>query len=219
MVLRGGPISPFVRKVGICIVEKGLESRFKFVRSFASMVQPNMELLTYNPLSKIPTLLTDDGQTLFDSDVICEYLDSTSAPSSLIPPAGPARWQVLRWNALGSGALDVLVLWRFERNRPAPQQSAEVLQAYAVKIAAVLARVEAEMPVVVAQPFAMGHVAFGCLFGYLDFRFSDIDWRSAHPACAAFFADFSRRPSALKTEPYEDGRTTSLSGHLWPPVV
>jgi glutathione S-transferase len=219
MVLHGGPISPFVRKVGICIVEKGLESRVQFVRSFTAMVQANTELLTHNPLSKIPTLLTDDGLALFDSDVICEYLDSTFAPPSLIPPTGPARWQVLRWNALGSGALDALVLWRFERNRPAPQQSAEVLQAYAVKIAAVLARVEAEIPAVVAQPFGMGHVAFGCLFGYLDFRFSDIDWRSAHLSCAAFFADFRRRPSAVKTEPYESGRTTNHSGHLWPPVA
>lgn len=219
MALHGGPISPFVRKVGVCIVEKELEARFQFVRSPTAMVQVNMELLIHNPLSKIPTVITDDGQVLFDSDVICEYLDSMFAPPSLIPPAGAARWRVLCWNALGTGALDALVLWRFERNRPASQQSVAVLNAYAIKIAAVLSRLEAEMPAVVAQPFGLGHVAFGCLFGYLDFRFSDIDWRSAHPACAAFFADFSRRPSAVKTVPYEGGREAHLSGHLWPPAA
>jgi glutathione S-transferase len=218
MVLHGGPLSPFVRKVGICIIEKGLVSRFQFVRSVTAIAQPNIELLAYNPLSKIPTLLTDDGQAMFDSDVICEYLDCAISPPSLIPTVGPARWQVLRWNALGSGTLDALVLWRFERNRPVPQQSAQVLQAYAVKIAAVLARAEAEMPAVVAQPFGLGHVAFGCMFGYLDFRFSDLDWRSAHPSCAAFFADFRQRPSALNTEPYESGHTLNLADHLWPPV-
>ncbi len=216
MVLHGGPLSPFVRKVGICIIEKGLEGQVRRNRAPTAMAKANLELLRHNPLGKIPTLVTADGVALFDSDVICEYLDATFPPCWLWPAAGGDHWSALRWNALGTGALDALVLWRFERNRPPPQQMAEVLRAYETKMQAVLELIEQEIPALAANPFGIGHIPIGCLFGYLDFRFPDLDWRGTHPRSAAWFRDFMQRPSFLRTLPYEGA--CPVGDHLWPAV-
>jgi glutathione S-transferase len=182
------------------------------------MAKANVELLRHNPLSKIPTLIAPDGIALFDSNVICEYLDSSFPPVMLFPQSGAARWQALRWNALGSGVLDALVLWRFERNRPEAKQSAEVLHTYGIKYDAWMAQLEAEISALSATAFGIGHIAMGCVFGYLDFRFTDLDWRPTHPRCAAWFSEFMRRPSAQKTVPYEGVPPPSTYEHLWPPV-
>lgn len=215
MTLHGGPISPFVRKAGIAIIEKGMEAQVRFVRSFTAMLKANSELQQLNPLSKIPTLVTSRGVALFDSDVICEYVDSAHPPATLFPASGEERWQALRWNALGSGALDTLVLWRFECNRPSTQQSPEALETFATKIEAVLRLIEREMPVIEAAHFGIGHIPIGCMYGYLDFRFPSIDWRAAHPRSADWFSDFTQRPSAIRTTPYEQG-TAHVPTHLWP---
>jgi glutathione S-transferase len=213
MVLHGGPISPFVRKVGICIIEKGLEAQVRCKRAPTAMVKANLELLRYNPLSKIPTLVTTDGRALFDSDVICEYLDTTFPPGWLWPAAKGEHWSALRWNALGTGALDALVLWRFERNRPPPQQMAEVLRAFETKVQAALDLIETEISALAASPFGIGHIPIGCLFGYLDFRFPDLDWRNARPRSADWFADLMQRPAFLRTIPYDGA--CPVESHLW----
>ena len=218
MALHGGPISPFVRKVGICILEKGLEHEVTCVRSFTAMTKANVELLQHNPLSKIPTLVTPGIGSLFDSDVICEYLDSNFPPTTLFPQSGAARWQALRWNALGSGVLDALVLWRLERNRPEAQQSVEVLKAYEVKYNAWMPQLEAEIAALEATAYGIGHIAIGCVFGYLDFRFQDLDWRRNHPRCAAWFSEFMKRPAAQRTVPYEGSPPPGPYRHLWAPV-
>jgi len=219
MILHGGPISPFVRKVGICIIEKGLDTQVDYVRSPTAMVKVNAELLPHNPLSKIPTLITTDGMALFDSDVICEYLDTLSPPLTLFTNDEARHWQVLRWNALGTGALDAAILWRFERNRPPDKQMEQVLQAYATKFEATLRLLEQEMPLLMRAPYGIGHIAIGCYLGYLDFRFADIDWRSAHPRCAAWFRDeFVQRVSTQRTVPYEKAPPPSIHPHLWKPV-
>jgi glutathione S-transferase len=215
MVLRGGPISPFVRKVSICVLEKGLEGQVERVRSVTAIAMPNVELQRFNPLSKIPTLTTADGSALFDSDVICEYLDTTNPPMTLYPASGPARWQALRWCALGTGMLDILVLWRTERNRPRPQQMQTILDAQADKINAALDLIEAELPEVRATPLAIGHIALGCALGYLDFRFADIDWRGSRPRARTWFAEFLRRPSVLRTTPYEKEPPAQSTPHFW----
>jgi glutathione S-transferase len=215
MVLRGGPISPFVRKVSICILEKGLEGQVERVRSLTAIATPNVELQRFNPLSKIPTLITAEGMALFDSDVICEYLDVTHPPMTLYPASGPARWQTLRWCALGTGMLDTLVLWRMERNRPRPQQMQTVLDALAVKIIAAIDLIEAEVPEVQAAPFAIGHVSLGCALGYLDFRFPDVDWRGSRPQVRTWFAEFLRRQSVLRTMPYEGEPPAESTPHFW----
>ncbi|MDE1904728.1 MAG: glutathione S-transferase N-terminal domain-containing protein, partial [Alphaproteobacteria bacterium] len=114
MKLRYSPTSPFVRKVLVLAIETGLESRIERVPTTVMPVQPNEDLSHQNPLMKLPTLLTDDGQVLFDSRVICEYLDSLHGGPKLFPPAGMARWIALRQQALGDGMLDAGVLNRYE---------------------------------------------------------------------------------------------------------
>jgi glutathione S-transferase len=215
MLLLGGPISPFVRKVSICVLEKGLEGQVERVRSLTAIATPNVELQRVNPLSKIPTLITAEGKALFDSDVICEYLDTAHLPMTLYPASGPTRWQALRWCALGTGMLDTLVLWRSERNRPRPQQMQTILDALAVKINAALDLIEAELAEVQATRFAIGHIALGCALGYLDFRFADVDWRGSRPRVGTWFAEFLRRPSVLRTMPYEVEPPAESTPHFW----
>ena len=132
------------------------------------------------------------------------YLDGLHAGAPLVPKAGPERWQVLRWHALGNGLLDMLVLWRNERDREPQQQLKELLGAFAVKHAATLARLENEAVALDAAPFRLGHIAIVCALGYLDFRFRDFDWRSAQPRLAAWFTMQSQRPSVQKTVPLDD---------------
>jgi glutathione S-transferase len=193
-------MSPFVRKVMVAAHEAGVADRIELVRSPVAMNKVNAAVMRDNPLSKIPTLVTDEGMALFDSDVICEYLDSLHAGQKLIPTSGNARWVALRWNALGSGMIDALVLWRNERMRPEGHRSVETLEAYAQKCVATLDWVEREIPALEKAAFGLGHISIGCMFGYLDLRFADMTWRDARPASERWFAAFSRRPSALHTE-------------------
>jgi glutathione S-transferase len=217
MRLHGGPLSPFVRKVGICVLEKGIEQRVERLRSPTAMLKANESLMHLNPLSKIPTLETGT-HVLFDSDVICEFLDAAFPTPLLFPAVGDERWRALRWNALASGALDMLVLWRFELNRPEQQQSPTALQVYEQKCSATLARIETEMPALQASGFGIGHVAMGCVFGYLDFRFASLGWRKGRPQSAAWFEQFMLRPSAQATMPYEGVYPLAGITPFWKPV-
>ncbi|UQP02859.1 glutathione S-transferase N-terminal domain-containing protein [Burkholderia multivorans] len=201
MKLHWGPNSPFVRKVMIMAHETGLADRITLVRSPVAMNKTNADVMVDNPLSKIPTLVTDEGRVLFGSDVVCEYLDRLHAGPPLIPPGGDAHWEVLYWNALGSGMLDALVLWRNERMRPAGHQSVETLHAYEEKSSATLERVEQEIATLEDLPFSLGHIAIGCMFGYFDLRFADVNWREGRPASTRWFDTFKMRPSAQCTEP------------------
>lgn len=203
MKLHWSPRSPFVRKVMIFAHETGLADRFERVRTVVAMTKPNAALMQDNPLSKLPTLVLDDGRVLFDSFVICEYLDGLHAGAPLVPKSGPERWEVLRWHALGNGLLDLLVLWRNERDREPQRQLKELLDAFAAKNAATLARLDEETAALEAAPFRLGHIALVCALGYLDFRFPDLDWRSAHPRIAAWFGKQSQRPSVQKTVPVD----------------
>ncbi len=204
MKLHWSPRSPFVRKVMIFAHERGLADRFERVRTVVAMTKPNAALMQDNPLSKLPTMVLDDGRVLFDSFVICEYLDGLHAGAPLLPKSGPERWEVLRWHALGNGLLDMLVLWRNERDREPQRQLEELLEAFAAKHAATLARLEAEAVALETAPFRLGHIAIVCALGYLDFRFAGMDWRSAHPRLGAWFDAQSRRPSVQNTVPVDD---------------
>jgi glutathione S-transferase len=203
MKLHWSPRSPFVRKVMIAAHELGLTDRLTTVRTVVRMGAPNADLLPDNPLSKIPTLVLDDGQVLFDSLTICEYLDHLGG-GRLFPPAGPARWDALTRHALGNGLLDLLILWRNERDKPAERQTAEWLESFATKVAATLARLEREAPALGGKPFDIGQIGIGCALSYLDFRFRDLDWRAGHPAIAAWHAGFAARPSVQATEAVDD---------------
>ncbi len=198
--LHWSPKSPFVRKVMVCIHELGLDIEVEKIRSVAAMLKPNAALMKDNPLSKIPTLRLSDGSTLFDSVVICEYLNER-ANGPLFPASGPEKWQALRWHALGNGLLDALILWRNEREREYPLQT--LMDAFDLKTKAVLSQLEAEVNALAAAPLSIGTVTIGCALGYLDYRFEDLGWRDHAPALAAWFAVWRQRPSFVLTEPAE----------------
>ncbi|MBO1076849.1 glutathione S-transferase family protein [Roseomonas marmotae] len=202
--LHWSPRSPFVRKVMIAAHELGLVEQIALVRTVVRMGQPNHDLLPDNPLSKIPTLVLPDGSTIFDSLTICEYLDAQAGGGRLLPPAGPARWVALTRHALGNGYLDLLILWRNERDKPAERQTQEWLDSFATKSQATLARLERDAPDLGATPFDLGHIALGCALSYLDFRFADLDWRAGRPALAAWHEGFAARPSVLATGIVDD---------------
>jgi glutathione S-transferase len=201
MKLHWSPRSPFVRKVMIFAHESGLIERLNCVRTVVAMDAPNAALLPDNPLSKIPTLVLDDGSPLYDSAVICEYLDTLHDRPKLFPPAGDARWTALRRQALADGFLDFLLLWRHERARAQPSQA--LLGAFAAKYKSTLADLEQETAALSETPFGIGHIAIGCSLSYLDFRFADLSWRDGHPRAAAWHALFAERPSVKATQAVE----------------
>jgi glutathione S-transferase len=198
MKLHWSPKSPYVRKVMICAHELDVLPRLELVRSVAAMLKPNPAIMADNPLSKIPTLVREDGSTLFDSIVICEYLNE-QAGGALFPAQGDARWQALRWHALGDGLLDALILWRNEREREQPLRA--LLDAFDVKTRACLKLLDDEAQALEAAPFSIGHVTLGCALGYLDYRFGALDWRSLAPRLARWFGVLQQRPSFQSTEP------------------
>ncbi len=202
MRLHWSPRSPFVRKVMIVAHERGLVERIACVRTVAAMTKPHAELMKNNPLSKIPTLVLDDGTVLYDSPVICEFLDALEGVPKLFPVASAPRLIALRRQALGDGFLDLLVLLRDEKARP--QRSNAHLASAAARKIAVLDHLEAEAEMIAQTPFDIGHIAIGCSLSYLDFRYADEDWRTDHPRLAAWHATFAARPSAQATEPVDD---------------
>jgi glutathione S-transferase len=202
MKLHWSPRSPFVRKVMIAARELGLADRIACVRTVVATTRPHAGLMEENPLSKLPTLVLDDGTVLYDSPVICEYLDGLHSGPKLIPADGTERMVALRRQALGDGFLDFLLLLRNERERAHPSDAH--LSAYTAKRAAVLRALEQEARELAAAPFTVGHVAIGCALSYLDFRFGREDWRTGHPGIAGWHAQFCARPSVRATEPVDD---------------
>ena len=202
MKLHWSPRSPFVRKVMIVAHERGLVDRLTCLRTVAAAAKPHAELMKDNPLSKIPTLVLEDGAVLYDSPVICEYLDALDGAPKLFPRLGKARLTALRRQALGDGFLDMMVLLRDERLREQPSQRHQ--ESTAVRKAAILDSLEHEAESLTRTPFGIGHIAIGCALSYLDFRFGDEDWRKKHLRIANWHAAFSARPSVRATQPVDD---------------
>ena len=202
MKLHWSPRSPFVRKVVIVAHERGLLDRLNCVRTVAAMTTPHPDLMRDNPLSKIPTLVLDDGAALYDSPVICEYLDALDGKPQLFPQDHGLRMRALRRQALGDGFLDLLVFARNERLRDQP--SRVHLRSTEVRTAAVLAALEREADALAASGFDIGHIAIGCALSYLDFRFADDNWRKDHLHLANWHAACAARPSVRATKPVDD---------------
>lgn len=204
MRLHWSPRSPFVRKVMVCAHELGVADRLEIIRSPVAITAPNRDLMRDNPLSKIPTLITDDGMRLFDSLVICEYLDAQAGKPRLFPASGPARWQALRWHALGNCLLDMLILFRNERDRPEATRSKAHLDAYLEKTVSTLNAIEREeITGLAGTPLSIGHITIGIALGYLDFRFSDLAWRNGRPKTTAWYAPIAERASMKATIPVD----------------
>jgi glutathione S-transferase len=184
--------------------EIGLTDRVDTVRSVVAVTEPNAAVQRDNPLSKIPTLILDDGTILYDSRVICDYLDTLHGAPKLCPTQGPERWTVLRRQALADGLLDLLLFWRHELQRPAEHRSAAHLAAYSNKVFAALNVLDAEAGELGRTAFTVAHIAIGCTLSFADFRHPDLGWRSGRSELAAWHRSFEARPSVVATAIRDD---------------
>jgi glutathione S-transferase len=194
------PTSPYARKVRIVARECGVLERIELVTVPAIPHTPNRDLIPHNPLMKVPTLQRDDGPDLFDSIVICEYLDALGQ-GGLFPASGEPRWEALRRHALADGMLDASLSLRYERMlRPAALQWPEWIEAQFLRVDNALAAAEREVDGFPAR-LDIGQVGLVCALGYLDFRFADRPWRPGRPKLERWFARMSERPSVASTVP------------------
>lgn len=198
MKLRYSPTSPYVRKVTMTIIECGLENQVE--RVLTNAWAEDTDLPADNPLGKVPALVPDDGPALFDSPVICEYLDSRHGGAPLFPAIGPARWAALRFQAIGDGLNDAAVLRRLEVMRPDGERSDKWAARQAAAMTRSLDALEADADALAAG-FTIGSIAVMAALGYLDLRFADDNWRNDRPKLAAWFAEMAQRPSYLSTLP------------------
>lgn len=190
--------SPFVRKVMACAIARDLHERIALIPTNPHQSPP--DLLAANPLSRVPCLVTEDGLALFDSPVICEYLDSREDSPPLFPRAAAARWIALKRQAMADGIMDAAVLRRLEGMRPPEQARTAAMARAQAAIERTLAALAAEG---LHQTLDIGTISVGCALGYLDFRFAHEPWRPAHPLLAAWFAAFSAHPCMARTAPRE----------------
>ncbi len=197
MKLHWSPKSPYVRKVMICAHELECLDEITLTRSVTAMLSPNPAIMLDNPLNKIPTLVLDNGQALFDSRVICEYLNARHS-GNLFPSEEALRWKALRWQAFGDGLLDALILWRNERERAQPLDA--LIAAFEFKVHASLAQLDKEAAALWAHSFSIGSISIACALGYLDFRFAKLEWRTHAPHLRDWFEDISLRPSLQLTQ-------------------
>jgi glutathione S-transferase len=204
MQLHWSPRSPYVRKVMIAAHEMGLEGRLECVRTVVGGVKPHLELMTLNPLGKIPTLELEDGGVVYDSFVVIAYLDTLHEGVKLIPAGGAAWLTALRRHALGNGMLDVALAVVGERFRPAERQSEPHLALWHLKLRTCVAALEREADALVGEVFDLGHLAIGVALAYLDFRFDEMRWREGHPKLARWHATFNARPSVVANPPVDD---------------
>lgn len=199
MQLYFNPASPFVRKVRVTAHELGLGDRIELTSISLTPLSPHDGVRSSNPLGKIPTLITDDGAALYDSPVICEYLDSLAGGNRIFPAAGGARWTALRRQALADGIMDAAVLTRYEQAaRPKELRWEAWVDGQFLKIRTALDALEHED---LADPFDIGTISIACALGYLDLRFAAESWRTRRPRLAAWLAAVSPRPSLAATIP------------------
>jgi glutathione S-transferase len=200
--LIGALTSPYVRKVRIVMAEKKLDYHF-----VEEDVWNTDAVLKSNPLGKVPTLVMEGGEAIFDSRVIVEYVDTLSPVTRLIPAAGRERIEVRTWEALGDGVLDAAVLARLEQTwagRMPGERSQAWVDRQMVKIHASLKSMSqglGERPWCSSIHFSLADVAVGCALGYLAFRFPQIGWRGDYPNLDRLYTKLAARPSFIDTAP------------------
>ncbi len=198
MKLLHSPTSPYVRKVRVVALEKGLSSRIELVP--ANPWPDPTVVAAANPLGRVPVLLLEDGTPIYDSPVICEYLDSLVPARPLIPYDGIGRWLVLRRQALADGILDAAVAMVLESRRPAPEQSASSQARAEAAIRRSVAALGSELAPV-GDTFDLGQISIAVALGYLEFRLGHLELGTAEPRVADFWASARLRPSFLATQP------------------
>lgn len=202
MKLYFSPASPYVRKVMVCAHEKGVTDRIEKLPSAAGPINRDRTIVTTNPSGKVPTAIVEDGTPLFDSRVICAYVDAMTDTAPLIPAEKATRFRAMTLEALADSMLDAALLCRYETvMRPKELYWPEWYAGQMEKIDSGLDDLEAKWRGELDAAPTIGSIAVACALGYLDFRFPDNDWRSGHPGLTEWFARFEKRPSMQATMP------------------
>ena len=203
MKLIGSTSSPYVRKVRVVMAEKKLDFQFETDNVWS----PDTRIGDSNPLGKVPCLIMEGAEALFDSRVIVEYLDTLSPVGKLIPSMGRERAEVKTWEALADGILDAALLARLEatwEGRNKTQRSQAWIDRQLGKVHAALNAMSSglgDKPYCTGIHLSLADIAVGCALGYLDFRFPQIDWRAAHPNLAKLQEKLMLRQSFVDTVP------------------
>jgi glutathione S-transferase len=188
--------SPYVRKVMACAIIRDLDSRID--KETTNPHESPASLLAANPLSKVPCLVTDDGVSLFGSQLICEYLDSRGEALPLFPTQAVARWRALKFQSLGDGILDAAVPCRGELQRPGEDARNAQIARYKAVISRTLDVLEMDPP---HKHVDIGSITVACALGYLDLRFASDHWRENHPKLTAWYEPFAKGKGLADTAP------------------
>lgn len=203
MKLIGSTSSPYVRKVRVVMAEKKLDYTLVLENVWAA----DTTIAESNPLGKVPCLIMEGGEALFDSRVIVEYLDTLSPVGKLIPSVGRERAEIKTWEALADGVLDAAIAARLEATwdgRSKAQRSQAWIDRNLGKIKGALKSMSAglgEKPFCAGIHLSLADIAVGCALGYLDFRFPQIDWRTDYPNLLRLHEKLQQRPSFSETLP------------------
>jgi glutathione S-transferase len=202
MKLIGSLPSPYSRKARIVAAEK----RVEYVWEVQNVWAADSPVPDYNPLGKVPVLVLDDGTALYDSRVICEFLDSVSPIGKLIPTDHRERIEVRRWEALADGVLDAAVLARLEAQRAAGERAQSWIDRQLAKVSRGLDTMDIQIGAkqwCCGNAFTLADIAVGACVGWLDFRFPQLEWRKDRPNLARLAVKLAERPSFAETMPRE----------------
>ena len=188
--------SPYARCCRVLRLEKQLAAQVDEV--LVDPLQNPAELIVSNPLGKIPCLVLDDGETLYDSTVICAYFNEQGSGPDLYSHHRTS-WQVRKWQALSQGMLDVAVALRIEKTKPEPQQSTFWLERQRIALRSSLATLEADLNQLPGDGLLPLHLT--CMLAYLDFRHSELDWQTGYDRLANWYQPWLQRPSLIATAP------------------
>jgi glutathione S-transferase len=191
------PGSPFCRKAMVAAYVAGLADRVARVSWDEGMA--------WNPLKKAPAMMTDDGEAIFDSHAICDYLNDVAGDNRLIPASGKARLATLRREVLGSGIMDASVSRYYELRRPDGEKSFDWVASQEQKIAGAMDALEAEAAAGTLKGLDdLGAVSAACALEFLDRRYAEFDWRQSHTALATWYDSVKGLPAIRETEPPTD---------------
>lgn len=188
--------SPFARKCSILIREKGILD--KFDEEIAMPIDNPPELLKANPIAQVPALILDDGSAIFNSPLICAYIDNKFTGPKLVPEGFDAGFKVRRLEALGDAIMEMAVKIAFEGRRDEDKKSELWLTRWNAGIKRGLEEAETAID---GQDFSLGLISIACALGYLDFRHPNIDWKSQYKELAEFQKTMEARPSFIDTAP------------------
>lgn len=192
--------SPYARKVRIVAMEKHIEMELQEV----VLTDPDCPVKQYNPLGKVPTLVLDDEEAIYDSRVIVEYLDHRTPVSKLVPNENSARISVIRWEALSDGICDAAVAAMLEGRKPEAMQSKAFIEKQLGKVTAGLEALNkdiAKKKWCVNETFSLADIALGCMLGYVDLRFKHLNWQDKYLNLAKHYSILIKRPSFKETAP------------------